>query len=228
MARCTVASCEATARCASNAANPVSARLTSSSGNGQLRRKVGKGGVRTVQDASSDGDGTGGKCEKCVIAACPACFRRRWRSARLRHASPPDPRHLLFEAASRHFPPFVRRAATAMLFSLAAVVDAQQMDSQPMTMPMAGALGISMDRMGSGTTWIPDAVSLPSRHLMAGGWMLMLHGFAFGQYDHQSGPRGGHQVGSLNWGMVMADHDLAGGRVQLRFMPSLDPWTVSA
>ena len=38
-------------------------------------------------------------------------------------------------------------------------------------------LGISMDRMGSGTTWIPDAVTLPSRHIMAGSWELMLHGF---------------------------------------------------
>src|SRR5687767_10151773 len=52
---------------------------------------------------------------------------------------------------------------------------------------MAGPLGISMERMGSGTTWIPDAVILPSRHYMRGKWMLMLHGFAFAQYDRQSG-----------------------------------------
>jgi hypothetical protein len=95
-----------------------------------------------------------------------------------------------------------------------------------MEMSMAGALGISMERMGSGTTWIPDAVILPSRHLMLGGWMVMLHGFVFVQYDRQSGPRGASQFGSLNWGMVMADRELAGGRLQLRFMPSLDPATV--
>src|SRR5688500_19968088 len=41
-------------------------------------------------------------------------------------------------------------------------------DTQRMAMPMSGPLGISMDRSGSGTTWIPDAVVLPSRHLMAG------------------------------------------------------------
>lgn len=86
-----------------------------------------------------------------------------------------------------------------------------------------------MERMGSGTTWIPDAVVLPSRHFTAGQWMLMLHGFAFGQYDWQGGPRGADQVGSLNWAMLMADRPLGGGggRLQLRFMPSLDPWTVS-
>jgi hypothetical protein len=91
---------------------------------------------------------------------------------------------------------------------------------------MNGPLGIPMERMGSGTTWIPDAVILPSRHFMAAGWMVMVHGFLFGQYDWQGGPRGTDQWGSLNWAMVMADRPFAGGRIQFRFMPSLDPWTV--
>ena len=88
-------------------------------------------------------------------------------------------------------------------------------------------LGVSMDRGGSGTTWMPDAVSLPSRHFMVGGWDMMLHGFAFGQFDKQGGDRGGSQVGSLNWMMFMASHELFGGRVQPRTMLSLDPWTVT-
>jgi hypothetical protein len=88
-------------------------------------------------------------------------------------------------------------------------------------------LGVSMERMGSGTTWIPDAVSLPSRHFMMGQWNLMVHGFVFGQYDKQDGPRGGSQTGSLNWGMFMASHELAGGRFQARTMLSLDPWTIT-
>ncbi|MDQ3996492.1 MAG: hypothetical protein M3303_05690 [Gemmatimonadota bacterium] len=91
---------------------------------------------------------------------------------------------------------------------------------------MSGPLGISMDRMGSGTTWIPDEVTLPSRHLTVGDWRLMLHGFLFGQYNRQSGPRGDDQFGSLNWAMLMADHALVGGRIQLRTMLSLDPATV--
>src|SRR5665213_2086764 len=96
------------------------------------------------------------------------------------------------------------------------------------TMPMSGMavvpdpLGVSMDRLGSGTTWIPDAVSLPSRRFTAGAWNFMLHGFVFGQYDTQGGARGGTQFGSLNWGMLMATHELAGGRFQLRTMLSLD------
>src|SRR5687767_11943762 len=69
-------------------------------------------------------------------------------------------------------------------------------DTSPMAMSMEGPLGISMERSGSGTTWIPDAVILPSRHFMAGAWMVMLHGFLFGQYDYQEGPRGDKQWGS--------------------------------
>src|SRR3954465_12591867 len=88
---------------------------------------------------------------------------------------------------------------------------------------LADPLGVSMERMGSGTTWIPDAAILPSAHFMAGQWDLMLHGFVFGQYDKQGGPRGNDQWGSLNWGMFMASHELAGGRFQARTMLSLDP-----
>ena len=93
---------------------------------------------------------------------------------------------------------------------------------------MIGPAGISMDRMGSGTTWIPDAVTMPSRERMFGDWMLMAHGFAFAQYDHQSGKRGEDQFGSLNWAMLMATRDLAGGRFQARTMLSLDALTVTS
>jgi len=100
------------------------------------------------------------------------------------------------------------------------------MDTMRMPMLMEGPLGISMERMGSGTTWIPDAVMLPSRHFTLGGWGVMLHGFVFGQYDHQGGPRGSNQWGSLNWAMVMAERNVGGGRLQFRFMPSVDAATV--
>ena len=92
---------------------------------------------------------------------------------------------------------------------------------------MARPLGISMDRMGSGTTWIPDAVALPSRHYVVRGWMVMLHGVVHLQYNVQHGPRGARQFGSLNWGMIGADRNVGGGLLQFRFMPSLDPATVS-
>jgi hypothetical protein len=109
--------------------------------------------------------------------------------------------------------------------------------TMPMNMPgmrrhslddmMIGPAGVSMDRMGSGTTWIPDAVTLPSRRRMLGDWMVMAHGFAFLQYDKQTGERGDEQFGSLNWVMLMATRDLAGGRFQARTMLSLDPFTLT-
>jgi hypothetical protein len=89
-------------------------------------------------------------------------------------------------------------------------------------------LGVPMDRIGSGTTWIPDAVPLPAARGMLGRWLLMGHGFAFLNYNHQGGPRGDAQLGSTNWAMFMASRDLAGGRLQLRTMLSLDPATVTA
>jgi hypothetical protein len=92
---------------------------------------------------------------------------------------------------------------------------------------MIGPAGVSMERMGSGTTWIPDAVSMPSRRRMLGDWMIMAHGFLFAQHDKQSGERGADQFGSLNWAMFMATHDVAGGRFQARTMLSLDPRTVT-
>src|ERR1700682_4661276 len=92
---------------------------------------------------------------------------------------------------------------------------------------MIGPAGVSMERMGSGTTWIPDAVSMPSRRRMLGDWMIMAHGLLFGQYDKQSGERRADQFGSLNWAMFMATHDLAGGRFQARNMLSLHPLTVT-
>ena len=94
-------------------------------------------------------------------------------------------------------------------------------------MTMFEPLGVPMDRMGSGTTWIPDAVSLPARHFMAGEWELMLHGFVFAEENVQGGSRGASQSGSLNWGMFMASRELAGGRFQARTMLSLDPATVT-
>jgi len=100
--------------------------------------------------------------------------------------------------------------------------------ANPRSMMIPDPLGISMDRLGSGTTWIPDAISLPSRRFVEGHWNVMVHGFLFGQYDKQNGPRGDSQFGSLNWAMIMASHELAGGRFQARTMLSLDAAGVTA
>ena len=87
---------------------------------------------------------------------------------------------------------------------------------------MVTPLDIPMERMGSGTTWVPDAAPIASVFHRVGGWELTGHGFAFAQYIDESGPRGDTQFGSLNWAMLMASHSLGGGMLQLRTMLSLD------
>jgi hypothetical protein len=104
---------------------------------------------------------------------------------------------------------------------------AAQHPEHPMATMLIDPVGVSMERMGSGTSWIPDAVPLPARHQMIGSWLVMFHGFGFVEYDKQGGPRGAEQFGSLNWAMLMASRDLLGGRFQARTMLSLDPATVS-
>ncbi|GAC1659491.1 MAG: hypothetical protein NVS4B3_27930 [Gemmatimonadaceae bacterium] len=99
-------------------------------------------------------------------------------------------------------------------------------DSVGVTM-MDGPLGIPMARMGSGTAWLPDASPMHARHAMAGTWELMTHGLVFLTYDKQYGPRGDDQFGSMNWGMLMVSRRVGEGRLQMRGMVSLDPWTVT-
>ena len=91
---------------------------------------------------------------------------------------------------------------------------------------MIGPLGISSDRQGSGTTWVPEAVQMPARHVLLGGWAVMSHWNVFGQYITQRGRRGDDQFGSINWVMLMASRPLLGGRFQLRAMNSVDAATV--
>jgi hypothetical protein len=103
---------------------------------------------------------------------------------------------------------------------------AGQADSAPAMGAMEGPLGIPHTRMGSGTTWLPDANPMNAWHWMAGQWTLMLHGQAFLIYNNQRGRRGDDQVASTNWGMLMAMRPLAGGMLHLHGMLSLEPFTV--
>lgn len=111
---------------------------------------------------------------------------------------------------------------------MAAVSSAAGGTMQGMRMMTPDPLGVTMDRMGSGTTWVPDAAPIPSRFRTLGRWDVTFHGVAFGQYMAQGGARGGRQLGSLNWAMVMASHTLGGGRFQARAMLSLDAVGVTA
>lgn len=154
------------------------------------------------------------------------------------HKMHPDSAHGDGEMGAMKMPPAPARTDSAKMPRMPGMeVPAKGADSLQMAMPgmlqrsaddmMIGPIGVSMERMGSGTTWIPDAVTLPSRRRMLGDWMVMAHGFVFAQYDKQTDERGDDQFGSLNWAMLMATRDFAGGRFQARTMLSIDPLTVT-
>src|SRR5438105_15902263 len=86
-----------------------------------------------------------------------------------------------------------------------------------------GPLGIPETRMGSGTSWLPDASPMHAAHYLLGRWTLMLHGRGFFQYDWQGGPRGNNQLAIVNLGMAAASRPLVGGQLQLRAMRSAEP-----
>jgi hypothetical protein len=100
--------------------------------------------------------------------------------------------------------------------------------STGMTGMMQGPLGAPMTRTGSGTSWVPDSSPMYAHHFTSGRWEVMIHGVAYVQEIKQYTDRGDEQFGSINWGMIMANHPLGGGRLQLRGMLSLEPWTVTA
>jgi hypothetical protein len=110
--------------------------------------------------------------------------------------------------------------------SSSAAPAAPQHDMQHMSTPNDGEVGMSSAREGSGTSWLPDETPGYAVHSQAGGWMLMAHLNAFGQYLHDAGDRGSHQLGSINWFMGMADRTVGAGHLGLRGMVSLEPWTI--
>lgn len=93
---------------------------------------------------------------------------------------------------------------------------------------MIGPLGISHVRMGSGTTWMPDSSPMYATHKAFGAWTAMLHGVAFGQFDHQGSDRGSAQLGIVDWEMAMLMRRVGSGLLHLHAMASLEPLTIGA
>jgi hypothetical protein len=87
------------------------------------------------------------------------------------------------------------------------------------------ALDLPMNREGSGTAWQPDSTPMYAKGFMLDGWSMMAHGLAFGGYDYQGSRRGGGQVFSTNWGMLMAEHQFLGGEFGARLMMSGEEFT---
>jgi hypothetical protein len=78
---------------------------------------------------------------------------------------------------------------------------------------------------GSGTSRLPGKEDgHTGLHIMPGDdWMLMLHGYAWGVYTDQSGPRGDNKAYVQSMAMLSAEKDTDWGRIQLKSMLSLEP-----
>lgn len=78
---------------------------------------------------------------------------------------------------------------------------------------------------GSGTSRLPATEGgMHGLHAMSGDWMLMAHGYAWGVYSDQGGPRGDDMGFVASMAMFEASRPLGdGARLQLRSMLSLDP-----
>jgi len=99
--------------------------------------------------------------------------------------------------------------------------------------PVENAMALFPSREASGTAWLPDETPMYGIARMWRGWDVLLHGNAFGQFlyepgdKHRTGGFGNKQISSVNWGMAMARHPWGAGRVGLRAMVSVEPWTVA-
>tara|TARA_E500000305_G_scaffold109668_1_gene115314 strand:- start:70 stop:1410 length:1341 start_codon:yes stop_codon:yes gene_type:complete len=78
---------------------------------------------------------------------------------------------------------------------------------------------------GSGTSRLPVAEGMmPGLHFdLGGGWNAMAHGFAWGVYTDQSGPRGDSGAYVQSMAMLTATRQFDGVRLQVRSMLSAEP-----
>jgi hypothetical protein len=78
---------------------------------------------------------------------------------------------------------------------------------------------------GSGTSRLPgNDGGHHGLHIDAGGdWMVMAHGYAWGVYTDQSGPRGDNKAYVQSMAMLNAEKDFGGAKLQLKSMLSLEP-----
>jgi hypothetical protein len=94
------------------------------------------------------------------------------------------------------------------------------------------AVALFPPREASGTAWLPDETPMYGIHRAARGWQVMFHGAVFGQYlyepgdKHRTGGFANHQASSVNWFMAMARRGAGKGRLGLRAMLTVEPWTV--
>ena len=118
------------------------------------------------------------------------------------------------------------RTALAVALALAAPAALAQMEGHEHHGggAMAGAFGpYAMTREASGTSWQPESAPMAGMHGMAGGWMLMAHGFLDLIYDDQGGPRGDEKLFVPGMFMLMGTRSAGPGTLGFRAMLSPDP-----
>lgn len=110
--------------------------------------------------------------------------------------------------------------------------DMEQMQhSEDVPMSHGFSLNLSMNRNGSGTSWLPDNAPMFGYMLHSKKWMYMIHGNIFLTYNQQDvtdvGTRGNDKFYAPNWVMAMGQTKV-GERGLFRFsaMLSLDPMTI--
>jgi hypothetical protein len=118
-------------------------------------------------------------------------------------------------------------AAAAVASALFAQHDMSHMSGMSDMTGMSNMSGSKTPMFASGTSVNPASSPESMVHLMAGKWMLMLHGQAFLGGVQQTGQRGGDKFLSVNWFMAEASHPLGGGALAVRSMLSLEPATIT-
>jgi hypothetical protein len=157
------------------------------------------------------------------VAVCAVAFLMLWDPG-VACAQEPGHHHAPAHPDSSTMP--MPHDSTTGADSTATMQGMADMEAMPGMTMLPRPFGIPMTRMGSGTSWLPDASPMRAYHFTPHGWMLMVHGDVDLYYDYQGTERGDDQVGSTNWAMVMAMHRFGGGMLHLHGMLSAEPFTV--
>lgn len=109
----------------------------------------------------------------------------------------------------------------------AAQAQDQTMPGMNMPMPMETSTPDWMPspHTSSGTSWQPAATPEHTWMKQWGHWNVMAHGVAVLDYTQSGGPRGAGKADSVNWLMLMEQHELAGGTLLFRQMFSAESLT---